>query len=198
MIAAFPLQWPDGWKRTPPSWRRDATFSRYKQRLSVADGVDRLLRELDRMGIRQRDVVISTNMPTRNDGLPRSDGRKPDDPGAAAYWTDVFNGARRVMAIDLYTDVADNLAAIAATLEAMRSIERHGGAAILERAFTGFVALPAPGNWRAILGDCTTAGEARERYRLLALAAHPDRGGSGDEMSKLNVARDEALRELAP
>ena len=38
------------------------------------------------------------------------------------------------MAIDAYTRTADNLAAVAATLEAMRAIERHGGAQILERA----------------------------------------------------------------
>ncbi|KVD37855.1 hypothetical protein WJ41_22830 [Burkholderia ubonensis] len=62
--------------------------------------------------------------------------------GVAVYW-ETRAGARRVMAIDQYTRVADNLAAVAATLDAMRAIERHGGARILERAFTGFAALAA-------------------------------------------------------
>jgi len=47
------------------------------------------------------------------------------------------------MAIDIYDTVAGNLAAVAATLDAMRAIERHGGAQILKRAFQGFKALPS-------------------------------------------------------
>jgi hypothetical protein len=60
------------------------------------------------------------------------------------------------MAIDQYDRVEHNLAAIAATLDAMRAIKRHGGAEILDRAFTGFTALPAPmaggKPWRQVLG----------------------------------------------
>ena len=142
-------------------------------------------------------------MRTRLDGLPRSGERKPDDPGAAVYW-ETRKGERRVMAIDRYTDVADNLAAIAATLEAMRAIERHGGAQILDRAFTGFVALPAPGaskSWRDILeygGGPARADEIDRNYRILARDAHPDRGGNHEAMSELNRAREEALREARP
>jgi len=219
MIAAFPLQWPAGWKRTVWASRKPGRFTKgerqyasapggsswMRQRdLSVTDGVDRVLRELERMGIERQDVVISTNVRTRLDGLPRSGERKPEDPGAAVYWEE-RGGARRVMAIDLYTDVADNLAAIAATLEAMRAIERHGGAAILERAFTGFVALPAPGaarSWREVLGIPSSMGTNRDSinaaYRRLAGAAHPDRGGSHAAMSELNRAREDALREVSP
>jgi hypothetical protein len=99
--------------------------------------------------------------------------------------------------------VADNLAAIAATLEAMRSIERHGGAMVLERAFSGFLALPAPSakrHWREVMGFALDqhvyADLLRERYRSRASTWHPDRGGSEAEMAELNVARDEALKEL--
>jgi len=48
------------------------------------------------------------------------------------------------MAIDRYSTVEGNLAAIAATLDAMRAIERHGATVILERTFADFMALPAP------------------------------------------------------
>jgi hypothetical protein len=34
------------------------------------------------------------------------------------------------------------------------------------------------------------------RYRTLASRFHSDRGGSDEKMAELNVARDEALREL--
>ncbi|MGN5479481.1 hypothetical protein ACTMU2_29065 [Cupriavidus basilensis] len=106
-----------------------------EEALTVSDGVNRVLDELGRLGARPGSIIISTNVAVRLDGLPRSGQREPADPGAAVYWQD-RSGAPRVMAIDQYRSVADNLAAIAATLEAMRAIERHGGAQILERAFT--------------------------------------------------------------
>jgi hypothetical protein len=105
------------------------------------------------------------------------------------------------MAIDTYDRVADNLAAVAATLEAMRVIERHGGATILDRAFLGFAALPASTSksWREVLQfglSTPTPQMVEQRFKDLARARHPDAGGSHDQMSELNVARVEALKEL--
>lgn len=195
-----PLHWPTGWKRFAPVQRKEATFTRYKKALTVYDGVQRVLLELERMGIHEADVIVSTDVRTRLDGLPRSGEPKPDDPGAAVYWQPPV-GAMRCMAIDRYDEVADNLAAIAATLEAMRAIERHGGAAILDRAFAGFEALPAPGakrEWWEVLrvSRDSSREEVRRAYRLLASAAHPDKpGGSHERMAELNAAQDAALRE---
>jgi hypothetical protein len=149
-------------------------------------------------------VVISTNLRTRLDGLPRGDQARPSDVGAAVYWQK-GKQPMRCMAIDAYDEVEDNLAAIAATLEAMRAIERHGGAAILDRAFTGFTALPAPiiagtsRPWYVVL-DCSP-NSGREvidhSYRRLASRYHPDKeGGDPAKMAELNAARDAALREL--
>lgn len=208
-IEAYPLTWPTGWKRTPDEARVTARFVRRERkshtysdgssfsfntnrRLTMAEAVQRVLAELQRMGVDRQDVIISTNVPVRLDGLPRSGAREPDDSGVAVYWQE-WSGERRVMAIDLYDRVADNLAAIAATLDAMRAIERHGGAAILERAFTGFVALPAPGaarEWWEVLGVTRTASldEARAAYRRAASEAHPDRGGDDARMAAINAA----------
>lgn len=204
MINAYPLQWPSGWPRSKS--RKAAAFktrarSSYLTQISVADGVQRVLLELERMGYTRDDIVISTNVPTRLDGLPRSDRGEPGDPGAAVYWR-TRKGDNKVMAIDVYDRVADNLAAVAATLDAMRAIERHGGAVVLERAFTGFTALPAPSakrTWREVLnfGDMTVNRELiKQRYRQLASLRHPDKeGGSDAAMSELNVAQEEALKE---
>ena len=147
---AFPLSWPDGWKRMQSGSRTHAQFGLAKMeyqegqwvyagknRISVADAVGRLVAELRRMGIPNSNVIISTNVPLRLDGMPRF-GKEPADSGAAVYWKKNDKQPMRCMAIDRYTRVADNLAAIAATLEAMRAIERHGGGTILERAFLGF------------------------------------------------------------
>ena len=112
-------------------------------------------------------------------GLPYSGEKEPDDPGASVYWRKRDDKQMKCMAIDQYTTVADNIAAIAATIEAMRAIERHGGAEILERAFLGFQALPAPGSedWRNVLREPKDITEAEATYRSLAQQMHPDHGG---------------------
>jgi len=168
--------------------------------LSINDGLDRVMGELERLGVDRQDIIISTNVRTRLDGLPRSGEREPEDPGAVVYWREKPLAPMRCMAIDRYTTVADNLAAIGATLEAMRAIERHGGAEILNRAFTGFAALPASTSkpWWEELGVDPRASvvEINAAYRELARKAHPDNaGGSAEWMSRLNVARDQALKE---
>jgi len=213
-ITAYPLTWPTGWKRTDPSQREHARFGKKVTRsgsnwarheeLTVAEATARVLAELQRMGLGRDDVVISTNLVLRMDGLPRSDQKAPSDPGAAVYWQDRAGG-RKVMAIDRYHRVADNLAAVAATLDAMRAIERHGGAAILDRAFTGFTALPAPGaaaaprHWRDVLCVGTahlSAQQLKDVFRRCASAAHPDKGGSDADMAAVNAAYEQAKAEL--
>jgi hypothetical protein len=221
-INAYPLQWPVGWKRTPADRREGARFhgttKRYnsyqtsegtrqsvhtlKRDLTIAEGRKRVLEELARMGLSRDDVVISTNLPLRMDGEVRADARNPNDPGVAVYWQDGKH--HRVMAIDRYDRVADNLAAVAATVDAMRAIERHGGAMILERAYTGFTALPAPAStkpWRDVLGLADVHHidglRLKDAYRSAASAAHPDRStGSHERMAAVNLAYEQAKTEL--
>lgn len=199
-IPAFPLTWPTGWKRTEPGKRSRAKFGRTTQSahgswrtrtdLTIAQAVDRVRMELHRMGIHDDDLVISTNLQLRLDGLPRSSQGEPADPGVAVYWTDRYDRTQppKCMAIDRYDRVADNLAAVAATLEAMRAIERHGGAEILNRAFAGFVALPGPEatDWRAVLD----AGDPDGSYRRLRSQHHPDNGGDADQFQRVQRAWD--------
>jgi hypothetical protein len=189
-IEAYPLAWPPGWPRNKSHQRSRAKFSTSGRLLSVMDGIQRVLLELERLGVKRDDLVISTEIPTRLDGLPRSD-RTVADPGVAVYWRKGKD--TRCMAIDRYDRVADNLAAIAATLEAMRAIERHGGAEILNRAFTGFVALPAPEQWWQVLGvaENATGEEIDAAWRRLAARHHPDRGGDSAQMARINAARDQ-------
>jgi hypothetical protein len=173
-----------------------------KKRLGVMDALERVLGELQRMGVGRDDVIISTNIPVRLDGLPRSDRGEPGDPGVAVYWQK-RGQQMRTMAIDRYNRVADNLAAIAATLEAMRAIERHGGAAILDRAFTGFAALPehASSTWREVLGihsgQPVNLDTIEERFRALVKVHHPDQGGDRKKFEQIIAAREAARQEVA-
>jgi DnaJ-class molecular chaperone len=80
----------------------------------------------------------------------------------------------------------------------MRAIERHGGAEILDRAFMGFAALPAPEQPFQVLGVGANASreEVERAYRLLAAKHHPDRpGGDAHAMARINAARDALLEE---
>ncbi|KLC07816.1 J domain-containing protein [Xanthomonas perforans] len=206
-IPASPLSWPAGWKRTPAGQREKARFGRAGRRryngdydaprvLTISEAVDRVRLEMQRMGINNDDLVISTNLELRLDGLPRSNQREPADPGVAVYWQDRYDRTQppKCMAIDCYDRVADNLAAVAATLDAMRAIERHGGAAILERAFAGFTALPAPValSWRDVLDPADPEGS----YRRLRSQHHPDRaGGDAQQFQRVQRAWDAYRQE---
>jgi hypothetical protein len=208
-INAYPLTWPQGWKRITD--RKNAQFSKRetnnrdghtwttKKFLSVTDGLTRILDELQKMGIDRQDVIVSSNVRTRLDGMPRSGEKEPADPGAAVYWQHKPGEPMRCMAIDRYNDVAGNLAAIAATLEAMRAIERHGGAEVLDRAFTGFKQLAAENagpSWWTTLGVSAeaTAAQINEAFRIKARIAHPDApGGSREEWELVSSARTQGL-----
>lgn len=74
---------------------------------------------------------------------------------------------------------------------------------VLERAFTGFTALPAPGakrEWWEVLGlnrSACTRDDIRVAYRQLASLHHPDKpGGSHERMAELNAAQEAALLEV--
>jgi len=200
MTQAYPLQWPQGRPRKPAHRRGDANFGKrdakgWLQSLTLAQARDRLQEELDRF--RVKSVVLSTNVELRLDGLPRSGQPDPADPGVALYFD--LGGKPHVLACDTYRRVADNIAALAAHVEATRKIERLGVATAAEM-FVGFQALPAPGStpWWLVLGVSRNAQPAaiEAAYRSLARERHPDQpGGSHDMMADLNRARDAGLKE---
>lgn len=206
-VTKYPLSWPAGWKRT--EHRERARFKKQTHRLengvrmlagsrglSISEANQRVVKELSAMWV--PEYVVSSNLVLNSFGLPRGGQKQPADPGVAVYWE--VKGKSQCIAVDQYDSVEDNLAAIAASLAALRAIERHGGAQIMERAFMGFAALPAPSvDWREILGltGNPTAEVINAAFRAKAAEAHPDKqGGSHDGMATLNGARAAALQEI--
>lgn len=191
------LSWPPGWRRTPIDRRLNGRFRESGDSLSIHDAVKRTIHVLRLFGVKEESIVVSCNVPLRRDGMPLSRTGPVDDPGVCVYWT--RKGKAESMPVDQYHRVADNLAAIAAILDAMRLIQRHGGSTILERAFTGFTALPAPNTWRAVMGLAENApcniATVKALYRSLSKQHHPDNGGSESKMSELNWAMKEAEKE---
>lgn len=187
-VDPYPLRWPDGWPRTKSPVRSQfkvASFVRVR---------DSVYRQLELMGATR--VVITSNLPTKLDGKPYANAGEPGDGGIAVWW--VETGREQVMACDRWDRIRDNLRAIELSLGALRGLERWGSTEIAQRAFAGFAALPAAEHdWRSVLGHPHSLEEAKARYRELARASHPDRGGSEEAMRRLNLAFAVAEQELA-
>jgi hypothetical protein len=215
---AYPLTWPQGRPRKRPEQRKDGKFGTRAREfgrsystgkpLTMSQAISRVQEEVDRLG--GLYPLLSTDVPTRLDGLPRSGAGEPADPGAVLYFQ--LDGRPYALACDTYTMVAQNVAAIAAHIEAMRAMTRHGVATAAE-TLQAFQALPGPDTAPTAPGASSApAGAApwwsvlnvqREAalevvdaaYRALAKSAHPDNGGTAEAMAQLNKARDDARRE---
>lgn len=200
---SYPLVWPVGWPRT--KHRGPAPFHRVSgaggggvgsRLLSVSDALRRLLPELDRLGA--YSVIISTNVRPTLAGLPGGSGNDAD-PGVAVYFSlgDRAAGDRKVLACDKWDRVADNIAAIAAHVEAIRGQQRWGVGTVAQ-AFAGYRALPAIRNWWEILGVApnASADEIKRARRKLLEQHHPDRPG-GDSARAAEVTEAYAQAQAA-
>lgn len=192
MIDSYPLQWPVAWPRTErPEWSRFQVTQNEAQ--------NGLVEELRRLGA--TDVIISTNIPLRRDGLPYTSRRSPDDQGVAVYFK--LDGQDQCIPCDKWRTIAENMRAIQKTIEALRGLERWGAKEMVNAAFRGFKALPAS----IIVGEHTSrpwwevlevSQEAspeviRAAYKARLLKVHPDQGGNQWDFEELQKAYKEAM-----
>lgn len=190
---AYPLYWPAGRPRT-----NIPRFSRFGG-CSFATARNAIFKEIARLG--GTNVILSTDIPLRLDGLPYSNRSQPEDKGVAVYF--LYKKKPMVFACDEWNKVEHNAWAIAKTIEALLGIERWGSGDMLERAFTGFTQLPTPSqkkHWREVLNcmgvDSISRGFLIARRNALATLHHPDMGGDGKVMAGINTAFKEAMEEL--
>lgn len=106
----------------------DREISKFKT--TFARARDEVARQVDMLcGNRKAaNLVISTNIPLRKDGLPLANQRKLDDPGVAVYFT--HKGKQMCFACDRWKTVEDNMQAVAKTIDAIRGIIEAIDAAI--------------------------------------------------------------------
>lgn len=181
----YPLEWPQGWPR-----KASRRYSAFK--VSFEAALKHLTIEIERLG--GRSAVLSTNYKTRLDGtLDRR--QEPADPGVAVYFE--LKGVQKVFACDTFQTVTENIRAIGLTINAFRSIDRFGASGLMERALTGFDALPPPpSHWKVLgLPSDASADQIRTKFRALAKEFHSDAGGNDLAMRSLIAARDAALKE---
>jgi len=225
---AYPLYWPRGRKRTPSLQRQDnAPFSvgesydakikqwdtaagqsveknvirRRTKAVSIPIAVDRLEDQLQRL--EAQAAVLSTNLELRLNGQPRSGQRDPEDSGAAVYFT--LNKKRLVLACDKWLRVADNIAALAAHIRSLRSMENYG-VGTTEQAFEGYRSLEDWSSglmpWKRVLGFADDSrpslAEVEAKWKARMKEVHPDMSGqSGLQATQLNQAIAQARAELA-
>lgn len=188
---AFPLQWPSGFSRKNGKER-----ARFKNP-TIYKATEKIREEVRRLG--GNSVIISTNLKLKNDGLPYSSQRPPEDSGVAVYFS--YKKSQRVIACDQYNKIESNLWAIGLSIQAMRSMTRYGCSDMLERMFTGFTALPEstePTTWWKVLGVAKGSHplDVQEKYKKLAKMFHPDKpGGSAEIMTQINKAYQEFKEE---
>jgi hypothetical protein len=202
----YPLQWPSRLPRTKAAERRWSQFGgRSRGDLSPHATGQEVVEELTRLGA--ANAVITSCLPSRGpEGIPFADAPKGDDPGIAVWFE--FRRVERVFACDRWRMPAENLRAIAKSIEAMRGLDRWGVADVLEGVFAGFAAAlpagaPVKREWREVPGGTwpeiapeELAAIAKARHRRLIAVVHPDAGGDVARAAEVNAALDEAIAEL--
>jgi hypothetical protein len=188
---AYPLQWPDGWERTPMHERKKSRYS-----VTPSTAMQNLRDSVRKLG--GDAAIMSSNLDVGVRGVARvGNPTLLADPGVAIHWA--RNGKVEVMACDHWRTPWENMQAIHKAIEGLRAMERAGATQIVERAFHAFV-LPKPETWRDVLGIeegfCPSKKYLHRTVREALLVAHPDRRGNEADFKRIEKAGAEARKEL--
>lgn len=138
-----------------------------------------------------RDYTVDYNVPRA-----RLNNRtlSPLERAVTVRWMPKGSNREVVVSSDDQASVAANLRKLYLGIDAMRLNERRGLSEVMRSAY---MQLPAASDHWTLLGllPGSSADDVRRAYREQARAAHPDSGGSDEQMAALNRARDAALRE---
>ncbi len=199
----YPLQWPLSFPR-----QKNPVRSRFGN-IPFGKARDTIFKEIRLMIGKYsndlRSIILSTNIPLKNDGFPYANYKQPEDKGVAVYFK--YKKKDIVICCDTWNTIEHNLWAVAKTIEAMRGIERWGVSDFLEHSFQGFTALPPKESdkpkrdWWIIL-DYAQRPENKPwdwagveaQYKSLAKKRHPDMGGSTQAFQELNEAFQQAKK----
>lgn len=169
----YPLQWLPQQPRTKRPAR--ARFGNH----SLSNAGYNIENELRLMGA--KDCIISTNLQTKLSGGFYAN-QKIEDSGVVIYFK--LKDKDKAMACDLWDKPEHNLWALQLSISAIRGLERWGGSEFLDGLFTGFKALPAPGDETVskerYFADCTNMEYLMLKRARLVKKYHPDNPETGD------------------
>lgn len=191
-IRGWPLQWPEQRKRISAH----ARDGRKRWTGSFDTAMQDLQNEMSMAGL--HSWILSSNLKPHTRAAS-----SVEDPAAAVWFNQHVGGTWRlsVLACDAYASLWVNVKAIAMTLNRMRLIGDYG-VYQFNQAIQGaaYLALPAPTPeslpWRDVLSidgePPKSAVELVFHYRFLARKFEGDQ----DKLKQINVARDEARKEM--
>jgi hypothetical protein len=195
------LDWPAGFERTSPAERS----ANHNYDVTLARAFSDLETELDRLDVDEYRYSFDARQ-RKTDQRPYSRA-SPDDPGFVLRWT--MEGYQHAVACDRYSRLRDNVRTIGLYLREKRKMEQRP-VETGESEFANARLPPADED-----DDVIVAGNgAREppheilevdpdadddvveaAFRAKVSDAHPDQGGSRDELQKLQTAREAMLDE---
>lgn len=145
--------------------------------------------------IKGAPATLYTDLQMVKDGTRPRSTSKPDRPFATLRLT--LGQDELWLTSDRYRGIGCNIYALTRTIGAIRQIERDGGPGLLGRATAGFKALPARRHWTSVLGCQPHLNPelVRLRYRERLKEAHPDGGGSEEELAEVMAAYKDFLEE---
>lgn len=172
------LQWPDGVTITPRQHRQKSMF-----KVDYQTARAHIKKQIKLM--RGSNVKITST---------------PEHAPVAVYFNS--GGKSYCFACDKFKTKTSNLRAIGLTIESLRAIKRHGSSEMMEQAFRGFEALPAPtkSGWREVFDFHPTGtpsfDQLKKVYKHTVKHVHPDHGGTREEWDNVQNAYEQAKTEL--
>ena len=171
----YPLQWLKQQPRTEnPKRANFGNHSAYKAGIELNNELKLL---------KAKNVLISSDMQSKQDGT-LCQRQYNEDKGVVIYFE--LKGEPKAMACDKWDRPEHNIWALKLSISAIRGLERWGGSEFLDGLFTGFKALPAPGETvimeKNYFIDVENSQQLKIRYKKLVKKLHPDMiGGSSNE-----------------
>lgn len=207
-ITRNPLCWPNNVPRTAPQNKTHPQF----QLPSITAAVANVKQEVNRLNklawdFTDENLIISSNLKMRMDGLPSGQQTEPSDTGIAVFSKLRFarNGKWHdrhcVLTCDKWNRTAYNLSAIARDIGAQRARERWGCSTV-EQSFAGYIAIPEKCGgdaWWITLAVKPTASkdEINQAYKSLSKVRHPDMAtGSHAAFNTLQEAYEQAMSQF--
>ncbi len=198
-LTEYPLQWPEGWKKTVPIARK---LGHFQSSFTFAER--ELASVVKQIGGQTGSLIINCNHYldelTPNEVNELTMDRYISSPEVVISF--LRKNKEVIFACDKWLRLRDNLRALSCTIQALQKVSFWGAGEAMERAFNAFEvpALPSPRDWRAILGFTKpvifTRDLIQRAWRDKIKTTHPDIGGYDGNVAEVNAARDEAFREL--
>ena len=168
----MPLRWPPGLDRTPPherqrGWRH---WGMHTQRQQYLDAI--------------RDLGVQSGM------LSLTGSQQ--DPGVCCYF-DIY-GNRCVIACDQFSTTGANLNQVVSYLRALANLRSIGDDAMLRKLIAGLRLSSHIPDWCAFFGfqEIPERSRLEKAHKRRAFEAHPDRGGTEEEMRLINEHMEHA------